>query len=107
MQLKASPGWTRAQIVAAIKDAGFTLEGLSEIHELSKSAVSTAISKPWPAVEKLIAETIGVAPHKIWPPRYSRKGVPIKRGGKVKSSGPIRGETFLNNRSGSNRRRAA
>lgn len=98
---------TRAQIVAAIKDVGYTLERLSEINGLSKSAISTGISKPWPRVERIIARTIGLPPQKIWPPRYSRKGVPIKRGRKVKSSGRNGGAIPAANRSGSKAARAA
>jgi Ner family transcriptional regulator len=76
---------SRPQIVAAIKDAGFTLESLSETNGLSKSAISTGISKPWPQVEAIIARTIGISAQEIWPPRYDRAGMPIKRG-KTKES---------------------
>src|SRR5690242_5337161 len=96
-----SEGLTRNQIVAAIKDRGFTLEKLSVDHGLSSGACSVALSKPWPRVERIIARTIGVSPQKIWPPRYSGNGVPIKRGGKVKSRGRKRGDA---SRSGSKSR---
>jgi Ner family transcriptional regulator len=98
----------RASIIAAIKNAGFTLKRLSEIHGLSPAACSVCLSKPWPQVEKIIATVIGIPPHKIWPPRYSPKGMPIKRGARVKSSRRKEGATKLNNRPGSkNRRRSA
>ena len=85
----------RADIVAAIKKRGYSLEGLSRKHGLSKTAVSVCLCKPWPHVEQLVAATIGVEVHKIWPSRYDRTGLPIKRGRKAKSSGPNRGATQL------------
>lgn len=95
-----SPDMPKADIVAAIKKAGFTQERLSEKHGLAKSAVSVALCKPWPAVERFIARAIRKKAHEIWPSRYDRTGVPIKRGDGVKSKRPKSGETFLNNRSG-------
>lgn len=91
MQRQPPPGMKRATIVAAIKNAGHTLEGLSKINGLSRTAVSVALCKRWPKVEQIIAEAIGVPAHLIWPPRYDRLGVPIKRGSKKESRGMIHG----------------
>lgn len=91
MQGNSSEGMHRADIVAAIERAGYTQESLSTLNGFSKSAVSVALAKPWPAVEKIIADTIGVAAHLIWPPRYDRAGVPIKRGGTKVSRGSKHG----------------
>jgi lambda repressor-like predicted transcriptional regulator len=77
--------------VAAIKNRGYTLEKLATDHGYSPASINVALLKPWPAVEKIVAETIGVAAHVIWPPRYDRFGVPIKRGRTKESSGSIHG----------------
>jgi len=87
MQRGSSEGMHKADITAAIKRAGYTLEGLSQKHRLSKGAVSTALCKPWPKVEQIIAETIGIPAHLIWPPRYPGPAMPIKRGKAKVSSG--------------------
>lgn len=105
-QRKSPPGWKRADIVAAIKNAGFTLEKLATDHGYSASAINVALIKQWPAVEKIIAETIGVAASVIWPPRYDRLGVPIKRGRTKESSGSIHGTINKPGRAGSKSRRA-
>lgn len=105
-QRKSPPGWKRADIVAAIKNAGFTLEKLGTDHGYSASAINVALLKQWPAVEKIIAETIGVAAHLIWPPRYDRPGVPIKRGRTKESSGSIHGTVRKSGRAGSKSPRA-
>lgn len=87
MQDRSEPpkGMHKADIVAALKRKGFTQRGLSIRHKLSPSAVSVCLVKRWPKVERIIARTIGVPAHEIWPPRYDRVGVPIKRGGKKES----------------------
>lgn len=105
-QRKSPPGWKRADIVAAIKNAGFTLEKLGTDHGYSTTAINVALLKPWPNVEKIIAETIGVAAHIIWPPRYDRLGVPIKRGRTKESSGSIHGTVKNVRRPGSKSLRA-
>jgi Ner family transcriptional regulator len=97
---KSPLGWHNADIVAALKRKGFTQRGLSAKHRLSPSAVSVCLQKKWPKVEQIIADELGVPASDIWPPRYP-SAMPIKRGNKVKSSGRNKGETLLNNRSGS------
>lgn len=85
-------GWTKASIVAAIKNKGHTLTGLAKIHGYSSASISVCLCKPWPNVEKIIARVIGVPAHLIWPPRYDHKGMPIKRGKTKESRGMIHGE---------------
>ncbi len=99
MQTTPPLDWPKEDIVAALKKAGFSQEGLSKKHALTKSAVSVALCKPWPAVEQIIAEAIGKMAHEIWPSRYA-PAMPIKRGARVKSKRQHRGATLLNNRSG-------
>lgn len=77
--------------MAAIKNRGFTLKKLATDHGYSSAAINVALLKQWPAVEKIVADTIGVAAHVIWPPRYDRFGLPIKRGRTKESSGSIHG----------------
>lgn len=84
-ELSPSDGMHKADIVAALKRKGFTQRGLSLKHKLSPSAVSVCLVKRWPKVELIIARTIGVPAHEIWPPRYDRAALPIKRGGKKES----------------------
>jgi Ner family transcriptional regulator len=94
------PDMAKADIAAALKKAGLSQEGLSAKHGLTKSAVSVALCKRWPSVEKIIAEAIGIPAHRIWPSRYA-SAVPIKRGAAAVSKRRNRGATLLNNRPGS------
>lgn len=69
-------GMHREDIKAAIRQRGKTLEALSEEAGYSKSAISRTLAKPWPAVEKVIANFIGKSPREVWPDRYDELGRP-------------------------------
>ncbi len=66
--------WHPADIVCALRKAGWTLRKLSIRHGYAQpTTVSYAIHKPWPKGERLIAEAIGVRPEEIWPSRYAAR----------------------------------
>ncbi len=67
-------GMHREDIKAAIRKRGTSLEQLSVSHGYSQWAVSIALIRPWPAVERIIAAYIGMRPQDIWPDRYTRTG---------------------------------
>ena len=69
-------GLHREQIKAAIRQKGITLAELAERCGRDVSAVSVALYKPWPAVEREIARFIGRKPQEIWPDRYLADGTP-------------------------------
>lgn len=63
--------WHRADIVAAVRKAGWTLRKLSLHHGYADGGTLTkAMDRPWPKGERLIAAAIGVDPATIWPSRY-------------------------------------
>lgn len=72
---KTSPeDWHRADIVAALRKADWSLRRLSMHHGYaSPSTLTNALARPWPKGERIIADAIGVAPELIWPSRYSNK----------------------------------
>lgn len=68
---KPTQDWHRADIVAAVRKAGWTLRKLSVASGYSDGGtLKTALDRPWPKGERLIAEAIGVNPAVIWPSRY-------------------------------------
>lgn len=73
--------WHRADIKAALeKSAGrWSSKRLSEAHGYHHTAVSEALKRPWPAMERIIANVLGLEPWDIWPSRYDAKRQP-KRG---------------------------
>lgn len=72
---KASPvDWHRADIIAELRKAGWSLRKLATHHEYSSpTTLVVALDRPWPKGEKLIAEAIGQKPETIWPTRYAKR----------------------------------
>ena len=78
--------WHKADIVAALRKAGWSLRRLSVQHGYHPQSLKHALHRPWPLAERLIAEAIGVAPQVIWPTRYDENGRSNRRRGRTKSS---------------------
>lgn len=75
-----SSDWHRADIVAALWKAGWSIRRLSKHHGYSDaSTLSKALDGPWPKGERLIAEAIGRRPEEIWPTRYAEKRTSKRR----------------------------
>jgi Ner family transcriptional regulator len=71
--------WHRADIVAALRKAGWSIRKLSLHHGYaSPSTLVHALDRPWPKGERLIAEAIGIDPASIWPSRYARRSTVAK-----------------------------
>jgi Ner family transcriptional regulator len=63
--------WHPADIVAALRKAGWSLRRLSVHHGYRPGQLASATFGPWPKGERLIAAAIGVAPEVIWPSRWA------------------------------------
>jgi len=68
--------WHPADIVAALRKAGWSLRRLSLHYELNPGTLKRALSDPYPNGERLIALAIGIKPEEIWPSRYDSEGNP-------------------------------
>ena len=66
--------WHRADIVAELRKAGWSLRRLATHHGYaSQTTLTVALARPWPKGERIIAQAIGVDVAVIWPSRYSGK----------------------------------
>ena len=66
--------WHRAEIVCALRMAGWSLRKLSAHHGYaSPTTLINALDHSWPKGERLIAAAIGIDPSEIWPSRYLDK----------------------------------
>jgi Ner family transcriptional regulator len=65
--------WHPADVVAALRKAGWSLRKLSRHHGYQPTVLSSALHRHWPKAECLIASVIGVPPDQIWPSRYQSK----------------------------------
>jgi Ner family transcriptional regulator len=76
--------WPRAKIKRAIYSNGHTLKGLSIAYGYrSVDAFAQALQRPYPKIEKLIAQLLGLTPETIWPSRYQGKYSPASNAGNV------------------------
>jgi len=68
--------WDREKVKYEVRRRRLTLSALSLRHGYADSAVRKALGTPWPAVEKIIADFLGIKPWEIWPSRYHTDGTP-------------------------------
>ncbi|MBH0026313.1 helix-turn-helix domain-containing protein [Pseudoalteromonas sp. SWN29] len=80
-------GWTKADIKAALEDEGWSCRQLSFSRGYTSNAVQTALHRPYPAIERIIADVIGVSACEIWPERYGKDGKPNRKIGRRKMNG--------------------
>jgi len=89
--VKKSPSrdWHKADIIAALRKAGWSLSRLALANGYShRSTLSRAMHSPgWPKGEEIIATAIGqgddhpnITPQDIWPSRYSDALKSTRRG---------------------------
>lgn len=66
--------WHPADIVAALRKAGWSLRKLSIANGYAAPTTLTVpLNRPWPKGERIIAAAIGIDPARIWPSRYQHK----------------------------------
>jgi lambda repressor-like predicted transcriptional regulator len=82
MDVKRNPisrehwAWIRLRLA----EVGFPKwKPLAEKHQYTTSAFSITRCYAFPNIEKIIAETIGLAPQDVFPSRYMKDGKPIGR----------------------------
>lgn len=78
MATRRPQDWHRYDVIAALRKTPnkWNLSSLSEAHNYSRNAASEALRRPWPAMEKVIADALGKTPQEIWPSRYNPDGTP-------------------------------
>jgi Ner family transcriptional regulator len=69
----APTDWHRADIVAALHKAGWSLRELSRQNGLSAGTLKTALDVPYLKAEGIIASALNLAPETIWPSRYEKR----------------------------------
>jgi len=84
--------WSKARIRFAVHDRGLTFKGLTLASGYrSVDAVAQCLHRPYPKVERILAEAIGERPETIWPSRYpvnnKTKTSTTAVAGKVKARG--------------------
>lgn len=71
-----SKDWHAADIIAAVRKTGTSLQKLSRLHGYASSTIQQAAHRPYPKCERIIADHLGLKPETIWPSRYNADGTP-------------------------------
>ena len=73
--------WNNADIKSELEKEGWSLRQLSFSRGYKTNAAQTALHRPYPKMERIIADILGVRPDEIWPDRYI-DGVPSRKSGR-------------------------
>lgn len=65
--------WHRADIVAELKKAGWSVRSLSINSKLAPNTLAKALDGPYLKGERIIAAAIGVPAEEIWPSRFEKR----------------------------------
>lgn len=79
LAISKKPGtddWHPAFIVYQLRLKGLSLRRLARLSGYAASSGTCAMYAPFPKIERLIADAIGVEPQTIWPSRYDEDGIP-------------------------------
>lgn len=85
-RLLADPEKRRAWVAFQLKLKGETFTGLARRIGVSRQAVRQAMYRPYPRMEKVIAEVLGLKPQVLFPERYDTEGLSLRRMGRPKKS---------------------
>ncbi|MGQ0287150.1 helix-turn-helix domain-containing protein [Pasteurellaceae bacterium 22721_9_1] len=65
--------WHRADILAELKKCGWSLRALAKEGNVSYNTLKSVLDKPYPKMERLIANAIGISPEIIWAGRFAER----------------------------------
>lgn len=80
-----------ADVIAAVRKAGTSLRQLSLAHGYAADTASKVLRRPWPALERIIADALGREPWEIWPSRYTEDRQPRRAAPRTKGRSNRRG----------------
>ncbi len=72
----------RAWIIYQLSLRDHTLASLARDAGISRQAIWQALIKPYPKVEKIIAKSLDIPPHSLFPERYDDDGQPNRKRGR-------------------------
>ncbi len=78
--------WHPWDIKAALGKKGYSFVRVARENDYARTSANDVLRRPWPAMERIIADIIGVEPWTIWPSRYDKDNRPIRRYGAVSSA---------------------
>lgn len=99
--------WHPAEVVAALRMKGYSLRQLALLNGYTHGgSLTSALRRPYPLAESIIAEALKLKPEKIWPSRYGNDGAPNRGRSGMKTLLPA-GAKPSRHRAASNTQRSA
>ncbi|PCI85439.1 MAG: hypothetical protein COB24_12940 [Hyphomicrobiales bacterium] len=69
-----SKTWSRHEILAEIKDRGYTTIKLDAKLALKPNDIAVSLNRPFPKADKALARWLEIPLHDLWPSRYDSNG---------------------------------
>lgn len=66
--------WTKQEILFRLRETGTTAAALAEKAGCSRQNFYGALERPYPKVQAIVAEALGVSRQQIWPEFYDEAG---------------------------------
>ena len=82
LEVNARREWIKFQL----RVRGSSLSAIARELGVTRHAPRLALVKPYPKMERVIAEKLGLKPQELWPERYDEDGQPNRTKGRPKSS---------------------
>jgi len=71
--------WHPWDIKAALGKKGYSFVRIARENGYARTATNDVLRRPWPRMEGIIADILGVEPWDIWPSRYDDNNEPLRR----------------------------
>ncbi len=83
-EIFSDPDRRRVWVSYQVRLKGKTLADYARDAGVSRSCLYSGFRHPYPHMEKIIADAVGLTPQILFPERYSADGLPIQRRGRPK-----------------------
>ena len=79
-----NPKTRRGWVIYKLQLQNQTLAGLAQAHGVSRQCLYHVFSAPYPRMEKVLADAVGLTPQALFVERYDANGKPARRMGRPK-----------------------
>lgn len=85
-QLLKDPEKRRAWIIYQVNLQGRSLSDIARTAGVNRQTLYHVFLKPYPRMEAIIADALGLTPAQLWPERYDANGIPNRQRGRRRKS---------------------
>lgn len=107
-KLLRDPAKRRAWIIYQLSLMNSSVAGVANHSNVTRQTMYSVFQKPYPRMEKLLADAIGMAPKDLFPERYDVDGLPNRKMGRPTLAASLKVKnSSMRRRCNVNHRRAA